>query len=52
MYSIVSRIFQNILNKYVPLKQKKVRGNHAPFMTKYVSKVIMKKSKTRNGYLI
>ena len=44
-------IFQNVLNKYAPLKQKKARGNHAPFMTKDLSKAIMNKSKTRNRYL-
>ena len=51
MYSIFTRIFQNVLNKHAPIKQKKVRGNHAPFMTKDLSKAIMNKSKTRNKYL-
>ena len=51
MYSIFIRIFQNILNKQAPLKQKKVRGNHAPFLTKDRSKAIMNKSKTRNKHL-
>ena len=51
MYSIFTRIFQNVLNKHAPVKQKKVRGNHAPFMTKDLSKAIMNKSKTRNKYL-
>ena len=51
MYSILTRIFQNLLNKHASLKQKKVRGNHAPFMTKKLSKAIMNKSKARNRYL-
>ena len=51
MYSNFTRIFQNVINKHAPLKQKKVRGNHAPFMTKDLSKAIMNKSKTRNRYL-
>ena len=38
MYSIFRRIFQNVLNKHAPLKQKKVRGNHAPFMIKDMTK--------------
>ena len=38
MYSNFTRIFQNVLNKHAPLKQNKVRGNHAPFMTKDLSK--------------
>ena len=50
MYSNFTRIFQNVLNKHAPLKYKKVRGNHAPFMTKDLSKAIMNKSKTRNKY--
>ena len=37
MYSNFTRIFQNVLNKHAPLKQKKLRGNHAPFMTKDLS---------------
>ena len=50
MYSNFTRIFQNVLNKHAPLKYKKVRGNHAPFMTKDLSKAIMNKSKTKNKY--
>ena len=34
-----------------PLKQKQIRGNRAPFMTKDLSKAIMNKSKTKNKYL-
>ena len=45
------KTFQNVSNKHAPLKQKKERGNHAPFMTKDLSKAIMNKSKTRNRYL-
>ena len=38
MYSFFTRIFQNILNKHAPLKQKKIQGNHAPFMTTILAK--------------
>ena len=51
MYSSFTRIFQNVLNKHATLKQKKIRGNHAPFMTKDLSKATMNKPKTRNRYL-
>ena len=51
MYSIFTKIFQNNLIKHLPVKQKKVQGNHAPFMTKHLSKAIMNNSKTRNKYL-
>ena len=47
MYSIFTRIFQNVLNKHSPHAQ----INHAPFMTKDLSKAIMNKSKSRNKYL-
>ena len=45
-YKRVTEIFNNILNHHNPLKQK-VR-NHAPFMTKGLSKAIMNKSKVKN----
>ena len=50
-YKKLSEIFNDILNYYAPLKEKQVRGNHAPFMTKELSKAIMEKSKARNKYL-
>ena len=50
-YSKLSEIFQEILQKHTPLKSKQVRGNHAPFMNKELSKVIMNKSRLRNKYL-
>ena len=39
-YKKITEIFNDILNHHTPLKQKQVRGNHAPFMTKYLSKAI------------
>ena len=51
MYSVFTRIFENVLNKHAPLKQKKTGGNHASFMSRDLSNVIMNKSKTRNMYL-
>ena len=45
------KIFNDILYHHVPLKQKQVRGNHAPFMRKDLSKAIMNKSKGKNKYL-
>ena len=50
-YKKQSEIFNDILNYHVPLKEKQVRGNHAPFMTKELSKAITEKSKARNKYL-
>ena len=50
-HSKLTEIFQEILQKHAPLKSKQVRGNHAPFMNKELSKVIVNKSRLRNKYL-
>ena len=50
-YKKLSEIFNDILNHHAPLKQKQVRGNHAPFMTKDLNKAIMNNSKAKNKYL-
>ena len=39
------------LNKHTPIKKKYKRGNQMHFVTKDLSKVIMKRSKLRNNYL-
>ena len=41
-------IFVSVVNKHAPLKTKFIRGNHAPFMNKELSKAIMYRSKLRN----
>ena len=50
-YTKLSEIFSEVLNYRVPLKQKSVRGNHASFMTRELSKAIMTKSKVKNSYV-
>ena len=47
--SKLTETFQEILQKHAPLKAKQFRCNHALFMNKQSSKVIMNKS--RNKYL-
>ena len=44
-------IFYDILNHPSSLKQKQVRENHAPFMTKKLNKAITNKSKAKTKYL-
>ena len=44
----MSEIFSEVLNNHVSFKQKSVRGNHAPFMTRDLSKAITTKSKAKN----
>ena len=50
-YKKLTKIFNDIHNHHTPLQQKQERGNHAPFMTKDLSKAIMNKSKAKNKYL-
>ena len=50
-YTKMSEILFEVLNYHVTLKQKSVRGNHAPFMTRELSKAIMTKSKAKNSYV-
>ena len=50
-YEKLLDIFVDILNDHAPLKEKRIRGNHAPFTNKELSKAIMEKSKIRNKYL-
>ena len=40
-----------LLHKHAPIKMKYKRGNHEPFITKDISKAIMKRLKLRNNYL-
>ena len=42
--------FKVILNQFAPLKQKLIRNNNQPFMTKTLRKAIMKRSKLRNQF--
>ena len=50
-YTKLSEIFSEVLNYHALLKQKSVRGNHAPFTTRELSKAIMSKSKVQNSYV-
>ena len=43
-------LFLTVLNKHAPLKEKKIRGNNAPFMNKTLSKAFMERSKRKNKY--
>ena len=43
-YKSFSDNFHNIADKHAPRKEKVIRGNNAPFMTKDVRKAIMTRS--------
>ena len=51
LYSKLTEIMSEVLEKHAPLKTKTIRGNQAPFMNKRLSKAIMNKSRIRNKYL-
>ena len=42
--------FKVILNQFAPFKQKLIRNNNQPFMTKTLRKAIMKRYKLRNKF--
>ena len=48
-YEDFHKMFMNVLDKHAPMKKKIVRGNNAPFMTKVLSKEIMRRSKLKNN---
>ena len=50
-YNKLTQTFAEVLDSQAPLKQKKIRGNQAPFMTRELSKAIMDKSKAKNKYV-
>ena len=50
MYESSSDTFKAVVNKHAPLKEKIVRGNNAPFMTKELRKVILNRSRLKKKY--
>ena len=49
-YSSFERVFLEILNDHAPLKQKTIRANHAPYMTKTLRKAVMHGSQLETKY--
>ena len=49
-YDKLTKIFKETTDKHAPQKKQKISGNQAPFMTKELSKQIMKRSKSKNLY--
>ena len=50
MYKGFSDTFKAIVNKFARLKEKIVKGNNAPFMTKELRKTIMNRSRLKKEY--
>ena len=50
-YESFDKEFLKVLNKHAPLKKKVIRANHVPYMTKDLSKAIMKRSQLENKYI-
>ena len=51
-FNELKTIFMELLNKVAPLKTKYLRANYSKFMTKELSKAIMRRAKLRNQCLI
>ena len=49
-YGVFEKIFLSVLDEHAPVKQKTIRANHAPYMTKTLRKAIMKRSELRTKY--
>ena len=49
-YSSLTKEVRKLVDKYAPLKTKKVRGNHAPFMNTELSKAIKNRSRLKNKW--
>ena len=49
-YGAFDNIVDNVLNDHAPLKNKTVRANDSPFMTKSLRKAIMTRTRVRNRY--
>ena len=48
-YDDFSNLFKTITDKHAPIKQKKLRGNNAPLMTKELRKAITDRSRLLNN---
>ena len=44
-YFKLTEIFSSILDKHAPIKSEQIRGNQSPFMNRFLSKILMQKSK-------
>ena len=49
-YNIFETIFLSLLNKHAPMKQKLVRANQSPYLTKSLRKAMMKRTELRTKY--
>ena len=47
-YASFKNMFKKVVDKHAPMKSKLIRGTHAPFMNKELSKAIMQRSKLKN----
>ena len=50
-YESFENTFIEVLNKHAPLREKFLRANHAPYITKTLRKAIMRRSQLETKYL-
>ena len=51
IYESFETTFIEVPNKYAPLRKKLLRANHAPYITKTLRKVIIRRSQLETKYL-
>ena len=49
-YEFFVKVFLDTLNKHAPLRKKSFRANHAPYVTKTLRKVVMRRSNFQTIY--
>ena len=50
-FAVFPSVFRGVADRHAPLKQKMVRGNNYPFMTKQLNKAVMDRSSIKSRYL-
>ena len=50
-YETFDEKFLQVLNEHAPLKEKFIRANHVPYMTKNLRQAIMKRFQFENKYI-
>ena len=50
-YNTFTEKFCNAINKHAPLRNKRIRGNQAPFMNKELAEAIMTTSRLKNIFI-
>ena len=50
-FAVFSSVYKDLVDRHAPLKQKTVRGNKTPYLTKQLNKAILDRPEIKNRYL-